>query len=294
MSFIQEDSDEWLIDRMRGIGASDVPGIMGTCDFKTPDDVLASKLNPPSFIGNWATKRGHTLEPIAVDLFTRSRGEISTKVRSTYPRWPVLVASLDGWLPSGHVIEAKAPAAWKHTLALCGLVPETYVDQVQVQILIKAAKSAFYVSFHDEMHPDLQLGVVEVMPDRKRQAEILIECRKFWRRVIQARLDLLISRPDLPDAILEIHRSSIERYLRRLQNSLPQSFGGGTLSDEASRFDAGQELSTQERLRLLSNYLQDLKTHPQSATLDTSREPLNIEPSSPQPTDQNLDLWPLT
>ena len=196
---VQEGDDNWIYDRMKGIGASDVPGILGTCDFKTPESVLKSKIVFEKFEGNFATQRGHLLEPIAVDMFCRPRLLTYKKERMAYSKWKTLVSSFDG-LTDEHIIEAKAPALWKHTLALCGIVPDTYKDQLQAQLLCGQKKSNFYVSFHPDLPEDFQLAVIEVFPDRKRQAEILWECRRFWRRVIQAKKDLSLEKPDLPSS----------------------------------------------------------------------------------------------
>jgi putative phage-type endonuclease len=181
---LKQGSDAWLAWRRLHIGASDVSAIMGRDDFRTARDVFRGKIDGEVFQGNWATQRGKDLEPIIISRFEEKHKIRVSQPTLTYPLWPVLSASLDGYCLSPHIIvEAKAPAIWKHTMALCGLVPETYVDQVQTQLLVTGADHCYYVSYHDSQPDGFDYAEVLVLPDYKRQQEILEKCQLFWSMV---------------------------------------------------------------------------------------------------------------
>lgn len=165
---------------MTRIGASDVPAIMGTCDFNNAQSVWEVKtgLKEP-FKGNWATQRGHDLEPIARELYEE---KFNVKAPATFVKnkdWEILTSSLDGWTGE-RVVEFKAPSKSKHQMAIDGIVPTTYRDQLQTQMLCAGVDVAHYVSFD----PDDGIAVVEVIADKERQKLILSTCMAFWDLVL--------------------------------------------------------------------------------------------------------------
>lgn len=179
---LEQNSDAWYAFRHKHLGASQVPSVMGTCDFRTAKDLFEEKINPPDVkFSNYATDRGKALEPLILSIFeSKNRCFLSGPVL-TYEDWPTLSASLDGfWKEKNAVIEVKAPSRVKHIMALCELVPTTYIDQVQAQLLVTGADKAYYVSFHDDEPEGFNYAEVEVFPDLQRQKEILETCKKFW------------------------------------------------------------------------------------------------------------------
>ena len=167
-------------ERRKRIGASEVPAIMGTCDFNNAVglwELKTGKKDP--FLGNWATRRGNELEPVVRELYERKYDVEAYPIVKPYEPWPTLTASLDGFTGST-VVEIKVPSKEKHQLAINGIVPTTYRDQVQVQMLCAGVNIAHYVSYSPD---DDDIAVVEVMADRKRQEEILAACKAFWTLV---------------------------------------------------------------------------------------------------------------
>lgn len=173
-------SVEWHAFRSKHIGASQVPAILGECDFRTAYDVWKSKTGSGGeFKGNWATKRGMDAEPEIRKLYEELYSVTTTAPVLTYPDWPVLSASLDGYCEEmGIVVEFKYPSAAKHTLAKAGIVPMTYRSQLQTQLLVSGCKTAHYVSYDGR-----ELAVVVVPADPEYQLRILFECKKFWHLV---------------------------------------------------------------------------------------------------------------
>lgn len=191
MSFLEAEdseqvqgSDAWLKRRSKRIGASEVPAILGLDDWRDAHDVFKGKTEGETFTGNFATERGKQLEPVIRAKMEEAHGYLLSTPVLDYAPWPVLSCSLDGMSPDGKLIyEMKAPALWKHTGALCGIVPDTYQDQVQTQLLITGAELCYYCSFHDGEPEGFDLAVVEIYPDKERQEFILKRCQEFWKVV---------------------------------------------------------------------------------------------------------------
>lgn len=68
-------------------------------------------------------------------------------------------------------------------MALCGLVPDTYQDQLQTQMLVSGSDIAYYVSFHDTQPDEFDYAEVVVRADKKRQNQILEVAKRFWEIV---------------------------------------------------------------------------------------------------------------
>lgn len=179
-------SPEWYQFRQAHLGASDIPVIMGKSDFSKPHDLFLQKTNPwVAQPETWPMIRGKMLEPVIIARFEQLHNCRLESDVLEWREWPIISASLDGWWDLERaVIECKAPSLSKHTEALCGLVPETYIDQVQSQILVKECEKAYYVSFHDGEPESHCYAEVLVYRDEKRIKEIVERCRIFWDIVL--------------------------------------------------------------------------------------------------------------
>lgn len=175
---LQQGSPEWLEWRRHHIGASDVPAIMGTSDFSNPVELWERKTGrKDAFKGNYATDRGQKAEPTIRRLYEELYNVKVTSPVAEYSDWNVLSASLDGYSEElGLIAEFKYPGQAKHELAKQGIVPSTYVDQVQAQLLVSGADTCHYVSYDG-----FGIAVVVVKADAARQAEILTACKAFWK-----------------------------------------------------------------------------------------------------------------
>lgn len=174
-------SEAWHEFRSKHVGASEIPAIMGTCDFKNIYQLWLEKTNQvEKFKGNWATRRGHEMEPIAREIYSKKTGLIvKDDVVLEFPEWPTLSASLDGFVESEKlVVEIKTPSKAKHQQALAGIVPSTYRDQLQTQMLVAGVDQADYVSYSPD--DELDVAIVRVQADKQRQSEILEAAKKFW------------------------------------------------------------------------------------------------------------------
>jgi putative phage-type endonuclease len=173
----------WHDWRKKGIGASDSPIIMGVSPWKTPYQLWLEKTGQVESdkIGNWATQRGHKLEPIARAQYELETGMNSPAVLVEYTDFPFIRASLDGYDKKNNVVlEIKCPGAADHEKALNGEIPEKYYPQLQHQLMVTGAKCVHYYSFDGNKG-----ALIEVLPDIKYCKKLLKELIKFWDCVVQ-------------------------------------------------------------------------------------------------------------
>ncbi|WP_104962961.1 lambda-exonuclease family protein [Pseudomonas sp. XWY-1] len=180
----QQNSAAWLAWRSEGIGASEAPQIMGTSKFRSSYELFRLRLGigpppPPTPFVDRIRARGHQLEPIARAAYERHTGATVTPIIAESASIPFIRASLDGFNPFlGIPVEIKCPGATAHELALKGIIPPEYVDQVQHQIFVAEAPFAHYYSF------DGTKGVLlKVLRNQKRIDQILRGEHDFWHRL---------------------------------------------------------------------------------------------------------------
>ncbi|MBA1203579.1 MULTISPECIES: lambda-exonuclease family protein [Pseudomonas] len=180
----QQNSAAWYAWRSEGIGASEAPQIMGTSKFRSSYELFRLRLGigpppPPNPFVDRIRARGHQLEPIARAAYEKHTGTTVTPIIAESDSIPFIRASLDGFNPFlGIPVEVKCPGDTAHGLALKGIVPPEYVDQVQHQIFVAEASFAHYYSF------DGSKGVLlKVMRNQKRIDQILRGELDFWHRL---------------------------------------------------------------------------------------------------------------
>lgn len=212
-------SEAWHEFRSKHVGASDVPAIMGTCDFKNIYQLWLEKTNQvEKFKGNWATRRGHEMEPIAREIYSKKTGLIvKDDVVLEFAEWPTLSASLDGFVENEKlVVEIKTPSKSKHQQALAGIVPTTYRDQLQTQMLVAGVDQADYVSYSTD--DELDVAIVRVQADKQRQSEILEKAKFFWNCVTTLTPPIEIAQQDeLFDLFTERERLKEQIELLEIQ-----------------------------------------------------------------------------
>jgi putative phage-type endonuclease len=142
VSAVLKTREEWLSDRKRGIGGSDVAAIVGMSKWRTPMDVYLDKIGEiadqpdnPSML--W----GRTLEPVVRQHYCNVTGDaVALQDSNTivqHPTIPYLLASVDGVIlseagePSG-ILEVKtARTADGWGLEWSADIPDHYALQVQ-------------------------------------------------------------------------------------------------------------------------------------------------------------------
>ncbi len=119
------------------------------------------------------------MEPVARAAYERHTGSTVTPIIAESDSIPIIRASLDGFDPFQQIpVEIKCPGETAHGLALKGIVPPEYIDQVQHQIFVAEARFAHYYSF------DGSNGVLLKVPrNQKRIDQILKAELDFWDRL---------------------------------------------------------------------------------------------------------------
>ncbi|WP_438826626.1 lambda-exonuclease family protein [Pseudomonas putida] len=180
----QQNSAAWFAWRSGGIGASEAPQIMGTSKFRSSYELFRLRLGigPPPPANPFVDRiraRGHQLEPVARAAYERHTGSTVTPIIAESDSIPIIRASLDGFDPFQQIpVEIKCPGETAHGLALKGIVPPEYIDQVQHQIFVAEARFAHYYSF------DGSNGVLLKVPrNQKRIDQILKAELDFWDRL---------------------------------------------------------------------------------------------------------------
>jgi len=177
---MQQNTEEWLEWRKRGLGSSDLPIIMGKSSFETPLGLWETRLGlRPPFEGNAATEFGKKHESRAVMKYTEQTG-IATEPRTMiHPEFDFIRASLDGFNENdGIVLEVKCPygkAAIE--LAAEGEIPEMYQIQMQHQMLVAGVDHAHYWCYDVENSKGY---LIPYHAQKPMQDEIIEAAKGFW------------------------------------------------------------------------------------------------------------------
>lgn len=180
---MQQGTNEWHEWRRKGIGASEASAIMGKCPYATPYSVFMDKTGRAKvFEGNFATIRGSELEAKIRSRYELLTMETMEPACAVHPKYEILRASLDGLRSDGKLIlEIKVASAETIEMAKNGLVPDHYMIQVQMQLLVTGADQCHFFVFNEKLGDH---ALVEVAPDLKLQADIVLKVLNFWHRYI--------------------------------------------------------------------------------------------------------------
>ncbi|KAA0946339.1 hypothetical protein PVE_P0364 (plasmid) [Pseudomonas veronii 1YdBTEX2] len=180
----KQNTPEWLAWRAGGIGASEAPIITGTSKFRTAYELFRIRLGigpppPPNLFVDRIRERGHRLEPVARAAYEKHTGTTVTPLIAASATHPFIRASFDGYNGFDAIpVEIKCPGDTAHSLALKGVVPPEYYDQLQQQMFVAEANYSHYYSFDGEK------GVLLKVPrNQKRIDEILVAVQDFWNRL---------------------------------------------------------------------------------------------------------------
>lgn len=136
---------EWLAERKKAIGASDVAAILGVSPYASAWDVWATKTGKvEDWEGNEATRLGQRFEAAILDYAEDELGQLRRNVRIVHPSLPI-ASTLDAQCRgSQRPVEAKTsglagPLYGDWGLAGTNEVPENYLVQVHCQLLCTGA-----------------------------------------------------------------------------------------------------------------------------------------------------------
>lgn len=176
---LDQRSEAWIAWRLGVLTASRTAAIMGHSEWATPYDVWCEMTGrKQGYQGNKATDRGEEMESPAIAAYEMHHGFIETKpICVLHPTIDYIGASLDAIEMDTLVIgEIKYPSQKSHDKALTGQIPYHYWIQLQHQLMcVPGAPLARYWS-HRPDNP----AVIEVLPDKAFQAELLEALIAFW------------------------------------------------------------------------------------------------------------------
>lgn len=178
---LNQGTHNWAEWRKSGIGSSDAPSIMGENPWKSADLLLKEKLGlVEPFNGNYLTRRGQKLEPVARRLYSQRTGiavEPAT-LRSTRYTWQI--ASVDGLDVRGsRVVEIKCGAKVYSITQQTGNVPRYYYGQLQHILSVTGLDQIDFVCFL----PDKPLLMLDVPRDDRYIRRMFEAEEEFWEKM---------------------------------------------------------------------------------------------------------------
>lgn len=198
----------FLRDRQKGIGATDVPAILGLSSYRDALDVYHEKTRPvdPDDVREeveaGATPigivRGRTLEPIAVREFfdrTGRRGRHEKERAYAHPDFPHVRVHSDGtqygdYAPEGHTgsgtLEAKAPRASTFERLVEAGLDEAHVLQVQTELAARG-HSWGSLAFYSLESSEGPLHAVDVTRNDALAGWVVETMERFWREHVDPR-----------------------------------------------------------------------------------------------------------
>lgn len=178
---------EWLAERRKGIGASDVPAILGVSDYGTPRSVFYDKRGQAVDDGNEAAHWGTVLEePVAREWARRNRSVVRRVGLVAHVDDPVMMCTLDRRvtecpLPDSRreqcALEVKCRSAfkanrWHHAL------PDDITGQMLHQIAVTGYDHLHYAVLVGGN--DYRQGVVRREDHEATIRHVEVACRRYW------------------------------------------------------------------------------------------------------------------
>lgn len=176
--------EQWLADRRKGIGGSDVAAILGLNPWRSPFDVYLEKIDeaPPREVGE-AAYWGGVLEDVVSREFAKRTG-LKVQRRNAllqHPEHEFMVASLDREIvakPRG-VLEAKTTSAWNRDEWGDDKAPDAYV----LQVMHYLAVTGYTYGYLAVLIGGNNFRMARVDRDEELIAYLIEREAEFWRRI---------------------------------------------------------------------------------------------------------------
>jgi len=190
---IDQNSDEWLEIKLGKFSASTCPDLLMSKSTKGYQNLIAriveeritgQQCENNTFKGNWATDRGHELEPVArVDYELRTLQVVKLVGVIELDDWTL--CSPDGLICDNGLHQIKCPIFSTQKEYLFNqfigkdVIPNNYYKQMQFELFISDRKFNVFTSFHPN------LPAIDITVDRD---EILISEIKM--RLAEAKIEV--------------------------------------------------------------------------------------------------------
>jgi len=179
---------EWLEERRKGIGGSDMPAILGVDKYRSPYDVYLDKIGRgPVIEVTKPMQRGTAMQPIISDIYaeTTNRELMQYESIRKHEKIPYLLANVDGVIFADRgegILEIKCPGL--HVFGQCqreGL-PKSYIIQLNHYLNVWGLHWGSIAVFNAEkwelIHFDVERDdeLIEMMEERGKW---------FWMKVVK-------------------------------------------------------------------------------------------------------------
>jgi putative phage-type endonuclease len=178
------EGSQWLEERRKGIGGSDVAAIMGFSPWKTPHRVYQEKRKEvEDWQGNEATDWGKRMEPAIRQWYSDQTGRcVRIPENIIYnAKYPYMFASLDGFTDDQRGVEiktARSSKGWGEPGT--NMIPDYYMLQVQHYMAVTGFEVFDVPVSIGGGSPELY----EVPTDKELQEMIIEAEAAFWQRVV--------------------------------------------------------------------------------------------------------------
>ncbi len=176
--------EQWLAERRRGIGSSDIAALIGADPYRGPLDVWLDKTGrSPEGIETRPMRLGHKLEPIILAEFTEETGHeaILDNRLAWHPSVSIACATPDALLVDLQAgAELKAPGLrqaghWGRSWG--DEYPEHYLAQCAWQMAVKGLDEWFLAALLGGQ----DFRVYHIRRDRDLEGGLLEAAERFWR-----------------------------------------------------------------------------------------------------------------
>ena len=184
-----ENRQEWLAERRKRFGCSDIPAIMGEDKYRSPLEVWADKRGLLACDDEMSepAELGLELEPYLLHRFAMRTGRVIYANRNLFvsKRFPWLAGTPDGFdvtdpgLPTDVQVKTTGRDGWTDTE-----VPPYVYTQVQSELLLLGVPIAVVVALTGGFGP-LRARQYVLSADEEHQLRIIAECERMRRRVDQ-------------------------------------------------------------------------------------------------------------
>lgn len=183
---VEQRSPEWLALRRSKIGASDCAAVLGKSKYRSPRSVWRQKILGETGAINPAMQKGIDLEPEALEHCRQLLGLPFEPIVCVSEEYPWMLASLDGWDGrNGIVLEIKCVGKKTFDDVDSGRIPTDYEWQVQHQLAVTGAQSAF-LCFYYKTDDRIRSIEIAIAPDPEMIEELVRVEGVFYREHMQS------------------------------------------------------------------------------------------------------------
>lgn len=239
---LEQNSFEWELDRMSGIGSSDAPSVMGVSPYTTALQLWEAKVYLQASEDKFIFQKGHALEVVARSIYNNHSGLKFIKENGKCEDNPILKASFDGYDGNSQVIlECKYVGQENfNRVKETGRPLDHHYPQLQHQLNVCGFKHVIYMIYTAGIESQIkEWHAITVLRDDEYIETLVEKEMEFWASVVAKKRP----EPSEMDSV-EVKDQELAGFLDQYRD-IAQTIKDLTLSQ-----------------KILKNKIQDLVTHP--------------------------------